>query len=86
VHPLPAALTSPQHSSFAATSECSALAVRAYFQNGTLPRPGTVCAIESVLFGNGATSGVARRDRDLASALATLKETVKIPRYGRFGV
>jgi hypothetical protein len=81
-HVKAAELTGLQHTSFAATSVCTTLAVRAYFQNGTLPRPGTVCGIDSVLFGNGTTAGVSRRDEGLVSALAAVREGVKIPRFG----
>ncbi|THH27977.1 hypothetical protein EUX98_g6208 [Antrodiella citrinella] len=38
------------HGSIAAASLCTAKAVRAYFQNGTLPEDGTVCAVESRMF------------------------------------
>jgi hypothetical protein len=68
----------------AATSECTALAVRAYFQNGTLPQAGKICPIESTLFGNATAAGVTRRDESLSAALAALKESVKIPRLGIF--
>jgi hypothetical protein len=73
-----------QHTSFAATSECSALAIRAYFQNGTLPHPGTICTIESTLFGDNSMPAVTRRDESLASALGALRENAKIRRYGWF--
>jgi hypothetical protein len=59
------------------------LAVRAYFQNGTLPKAGTVCPIESTLFGNGSASGVSKRDEGLTAALSELRKKVQIPRYGR---
>jgi hypothetical protein len=67
----------------AATSECAALAIRAYFQNGTLPQPGKTCSIENTMFGNSSASAVARRDEGLASSLIALRETAKVPRYGR---
>ncbi|KAK0457507.1 TAP-like protein-domain-containing protein [Desarmillaria tabescens] len=38
------------HTSFAASSTCTSAYVQAYFQNGTLPSDGTVCAIESEMF------------------------------------
>jgi hypothetical protein len=59
------------------------LAVRAYFQNGTLPKAGTVCPIESTLFGDGTTSTASKRDDGLTAALADLRKKVKIPRFGR---
>ncbi|KAF9069707.1 TAP-like protein-domain-containing protein [Rhodocollybia butyracea] len=38
------------HTSFAASSSCTAAFVLAYFVNGTLPEPGTVCSVETPLF------------------------------------
>jgi hypothetical protein len=75
-----------QHTSFAATSKCNALAVREYFQKGTLPKVGTVCPIESTLFGNETSSGVGKRDDGLTAALSELRKKAKIPRFGRFHV
>jgi hypothetical protein len=34
-----------------APSLCTSKYFRAYFQNGTLPEPGTVCPVEATLFG-----------------------------------
>ena len=34
-------------------------AVRAYFQDGTLPEEGTVCEVESTIFGSGKTGKLA---------------------------
>lgn len=42
-----------QHCSTSATSLCTHKAVRAYFQNGTLPEEGTVCETESNIFYGG---------------------------------
>ncbi|KAH8079799.1 TAP-like protein-domain-containing protein [Cristinia sonorae] len=39
------------HCSSAATSLCTAKTIRAYFQNGTLPDKGTVCDVQSQMFG-----------------------------------
>ncbi|KAK7466250.1 hypothetical protein VKT23_004978 [Stygiomarasmius scandens] len=36
---------SPGHCSYRAPSPCTQMYVRAYFQNGTLPTPGTICPI-----------------------------------------
>jgi hypothetical protein len=79
-------LTTGQHTSFAATSKCNALAVREYFQKGTLPKAGTVCPIESTLFGNGTASDISKRDDGLTAALSELRKKTKIPRFGRFNV
>ncbi|KAK4238918.1 proteinase [Achaetomium macrosporum] len=38
------------HSSLAQASLCTAMAIRAYFVNGTLPEPGTVCDVHVPLF------------------------------------
>ncbi|KAK3304150.1 TAP-like protein-domain-containing protein [Chaetomium strumarium] len=43
------------HSSLAQASLCTALATRAYFVNGTLPEPGTICDVHVPLFAG--TSG-----------------------------
>lgn len=39
-----------QHSSLGQASLCTALTTRAYFVNGTLPEPGTVCEVDVSLF------------------------------------
>ncbi|KAK0218614.1 TAP-like protein-domain-containing protein [Armillaria nabsnona] len=38
------------HTSISASSECTQAYVQAYFQNGTLPKDGTVCEVESKMF------------------------------------
>ncbi|KAK0221350.1 TAP-like protein-domain-containing protein [Armillaria fumosa] len=38
------------HTSISASSECTDAYVQAYFQNGTLPKDGTVCEVESEMF------------------------------------
>jgi len=40
------------HCSISGTSLCTYKAIRAYFQNGTLPEEGTVCETESKIFGS----------------------------------
>ncbi|KAJ7259812.1 Alpha/Beta hydrolase protein [Mycena rebaudengoi] len=42
---------SPGHATMTAPSLCTSKYFRAYFQNGTLPEPGTVCPVEATLFG-----------------------------------
>jgi hypothetical protein len=44
-----------QHSSLAQASLCTTKVTRAYFVNGTLPKPGTVCKVDVGLFAG--TSG-----------------------------
>ena len=39
-----------QHSSLAQGSLCTTKSIRAYFVNGTLPQPGTVCDVDVPLF------------------------------------
>lgn len=41
-----------QHTSLSAPSRCTARAIQAYFQDGTLPVPGTVCEADFVPFEN----------------------------------
>lgn len=43
-------LRSRQHTSFGQPSVCTAKAVRTYFENGTLPLPGTKCQPDVELF------------------------------------
>lgn len=42
--------TRQQHCSLAGASLCTIKAIRAYFQNGTLPKAGTVCEVQSGIF------------------------------------
>jgi hypothetical protein len=60
--------------------------VRAYFNDGVLPKAGTVCDIESKLFGNGTSPPIHFRDADLLSTLHELTKSVTVPRFGRFHV
>ena len=41
-----------QHASLAATSLCTAKAIREYFREGKLPEPGTICEILFQMFGD----------------------------------
>ncbi|KAH7067838.1 alpha/beta-hydrolase [Auriculariales sp. MPI-PUGE-AT-0066] len=41
---------SPGHCSLSATSLCTSKAIRAYFRDGILPQPGTVCEVEDRIF------------------------------------
>jgi hypothetical protein len=56
--------------------------VRAYFRDGVLPNPGTVCPIESKLFDNenDTTSTISAREDGLAWTLRDLKNSVTIQR------
>jgi len=62
---------SPGHGSVAATSLCTAKHVREYFRAGTLPPNGTVCEVESSVFGNDLSVDVQTlnvQDRELLMA------------------
>ncbi|KAJ7083877.1 Alpha/Beta hydrolase protein [Mycena epipterygia] len=52
---------SPGHTSFGVPSLCTIGYFRQYFQNGTLPAPGTVCPVDATLFGAPANSTAIRR-------------------------
>lgn len=66
------------HCTVASPSLCTAKAVRAYFVNGTLPEPGTVCEPEELPFvGKGAElKTLSREDAELLEALEALKEAI----------
>ncbi|KAJ7122629.1 alpha/beta hydrolase fold-domain-containing protein [Mycena crocata] len=52
---------SPGHTSGTAPSLCTFTYFRQYFQNGTLPEPGSVCSVEIPLFGTADNSTATRR-------------------------
>ncbi|KAJ7223535.1 TAP-like protein-domain-containing protein [Mycena pura] len=54
---------SPGHTSLVAPSLCTHGALRAYFQNGTLPAAGTVCAVDEALFPDAAGNDNAKVPR-----------------------
>ncbi|KAK8093672.1 hypothetical protein PG997_000357 [Apiospora hydei] len=58
------------HASVAAPSTCSARAIRAYFQNGTLPAPGTHCDQDFELFEDPPTPAVRVEDDETDDGLA----------------
>lgn len=60
-------LTAVQHASIAATSTCVNSYMRAYFRNGTLPKPGTVCQPDGSLFQAPNTTTTVQR-RELGTA------------------
>ena len=45
-----------QHTSLSGFSTCTAEAIHAYFANGTLPAPGTLCQTDTVIFENPSNS------------------------------
>jgi len=71
---------SPGHCSIAATSLCTVKAIRAYFQNGTLPEKGTVCEVESSIFGDALDmSSLNAEDRELVEASQILQQANFVP-------
>jgi hypothetical protein len=58
--------------------------VRAYFRDGVLPKPGTICEIDDKLFNDATSSSIASRDVGLSPSLRALAKNMKIPRFGRF--
>ncbi|TCD60883.1 hypothetical protein EIP91_009374 [Steccherinum ochraceum] len=69
------------HCTLAATSKCTARAIRAYFQNGTLPKEGTVCEIESSIFADElSVTGLEDPDWELMRASHELQQSYFIPR------
>jgi len=70
------------HCSLAAASVCTVKAVRAYFQNGTLPKEGTICDVESRIFDGElsvAVAGLDREDRELLRASYELQQNYFVP-------
>ncbi|KAK0221351.1 TAP-like protein-domain-containing protein [Armillaria fumosa] len=49
------------HTSLFASSECTHAYVQAYFQNGTLPKDGMVCEVESVMFPTASNAAGSKR-------------------------
>ena len=74
----------------AATSSCTARAVRAYFRVGILPEPATVCQVESKMFPKDGLiydseewlSNVPENEREAVQAWKELSETFAPARYG----
>ncbi|EIN05294.1 hypothetical protein PUNSTDRAFT_146126 [Punctularia strigosozonata HHB-11173 SS5] len=90
--------SSPGHNAFSATSPCTIAAMAAYFQNGSLPEPGTVCEIEDVMFppanitktpttGEQTTTITKRnaQNENMSEKLHKLRTTYKVPKLGSFG-
>ncbi|KAJ7908214.1 TAP-like protein-domain-containing protein [Mycena leptocephala] len=67
---------SPGHTSIVAPSLCTHGALRTYFLNGTLPEPGTVCAVDAELF-PGATNGTVAPRTVLATPDSKLLDAVR---------
>ncbi|KAJ7751892.1 Alpha/Beta hydrolase protein [Mycena maculata] len=74
---------SPGHASITAPSICTSTYFRQYFQNGSLPAPGTVCPVEASLFGAPANSTASRRaalsaeEEEVLAALKIIGDSVR---------
>ncbi|KAJ6569153.1 alpha/beta-hydrolase [Mycena capillaripes] len=71
---------SPGHTSITAPSICTSTYFRQYFQNGTLPDPGTVCPADVTLFGAPATNrrdALSAEDEELLAALKVIGDAVR---------
>ncbi|KLO05806.1 alpha/beta-hydrolase [Schizopora paradoxa] len=74
------------HCSISATSLCTHKAIRAYFQDGTLPENGTVCETESKIFPTWSllddvdTSAMSAEDIAILEASYTLQKNYFVPR------
>lgn len=62
-----------QHCSISSASTCTARYIRAYFQNGTLPEPGTECDPNYDLFEQPSKADLLQQD-EFASAVFELSE------------
>jgi len=73
------------HCSISGTSLCTHKAIRAYFQNGTLPEEGTVCETESKIFGSSNLlddidkSAISAEDFALLEASYALQQNYFVP-------
>ncbi|KAK7047824.1 hypothetical protein VNI00_006152 [Paramarasmius palmivorus] len=65
------------HSSLAVPSICTISAVRAYFINGTLPEPGTVCPVIGTPFTNWTSTESEKRQLSEGQGDSALYETLK---------
>ncbi|KAI0665892.1 alpha/beta-hydrolase [Trametes maxima] len=70
------------HCSLSAPSLCTAKYVRAYFVNGTLPEPGTVCEVDELPFvgSAGDVRAMSKEDTELLDALKGL--STEVPMFG----
>ncbi|KZV89506.1 hypothetical protein EXIGLDRAFT_650153 [Exidia glandulosa HHB12029] len=78
---------SPGHCSTAATSLCTSKYIRAYFRNGTLPEPGTVCEDDDDIFPPDDKvdidlAALSAEDRELLRAARDFSAGFEVPRLG----
>ncbi|EJD49761.1 alpha/beta-hydrolase [Auricularia subglabra TFB-10046 SS5] len=79
----------PGHCSVSAPSLCTAGHVRAYFRDGSLPTPGTVCDVEQGVFpadGDKMIRALVAFDRQLLDASRDLSARFKVPALGLSGM
>ena len=57
--------TYPQHGSIAQLSNCTTNVIRAFFADGTVPKPKTVCPVDEPLFQKPKTPSNTRRSAEL---------------------
>jgi hypothetical protein len=68
-----------QHTSLVAPSLCTHGALRAYFQDGTLPKEGIVCPVDAELFPSAANATkrtLSARDSNLLDAVRAIGDVV----------
>ncbi|KAJ7908232.1 hypothetical protein B0H13DRAFT_2017302 [Mycena leptocephala] len=72
---------SPGHASITAPSICTSTYFRQYFQNGTLPEPGTVCPVDVTLFAPanapGRRGALSAQEEELLQALKVIGDAVR---------
>jgi len=76
------------HCSSSATSLCTTRAIRTYFQTGALPKSGTVCQVDSKIFGPSditTESVYSEEDVALLEASRSLQDTYFVHALGGFG-
>lgn len=66
---------------------CTFKAIRKYFVNGTLPEEGTICEVDSSIFGEKETDlgALSSEDRELIEAVEMLRKDYFVPLLGGAG-
>ncbi|KAI0346284.1 alpha/beta-hydrolase [Trametopsis cervina] len=73
------------HCSLAVPSPCTITAIRAYFQEGVLPEPGTVCETPAKMFGDASSLRLEElrvEERLMMKAAASLTRAYSLPDFG----
>lgn len=75
-----------QHCSLAATSICTAKAIREYFREGKLPKNGTVCPVESSIFPSDdeikSVQALEGEDREMMETWREIRGSFEVPKLG----